>query len=262
MASDTANVQYPELDIRNQKHIECVLRICKENGQFYNPVYMHLNLAIPPLVKKQFRDSSKEFQYSYREMVRNATAIRQVYDTRGVLAVVDNKVVGFMLYQLQIKDSTPDAQLLYTIVDRQHRRHSHGSNMLAIIINRHMTTFEDGVARNLHEIVSAEQEAAEDEDEELLFHFATQKEKRSHTGSELVAWISCSIQRNESLEDNLSFYLKNGFTDKSNMPGWEITEQPDPANFKSVIYADNRTYAVQTRTRMKMSDFLNSLPEL
>ena len=227
------------MDVRNPVHINYVLELCKRNGQFYNPVYMHLNLLVPPLVKKQFRND-QDTMYRYREMVRDAKAIRQVYDTRGVFTLVGSKVVGFLLYHLQIKDSTPDAQLLYVMVARKYRRQNHGSEMLKFVIEKHMT---DGVKQDLHEIESGEKKAIEEDDEELLFEFATKKEQRTHNGTELVAWISCSIERNESLEDNLAFYLRNGFTDKSNLLGWEIVDQPDPVNFKSVIFAGNRKYA-------------------
>ncbi|KAJ1465315.1 hypothetical protein T484DRAFT_1757505 [Baffinella frigidus] len=197
------------MDVRDQDHIKYVLKLCKRNGQYHNAVYRHLNLAIPPLVQAQFPYPSDEYQFQ-RNAVEAAKSIRGVYDTRGVLALVGTKVVGFLLYHLQIQDKHPDAQLLYMMTDRDYRRQAHGSNMLKLVIGCHMMT-TDGLT--LQKIQDNKRDAIANKNVAQIALHRTAKEQRRQTGRELVYWISCGIQRDESCDENLAFYVKNGFRD-------------------------------------------------
>jgi GNAT superfamily N-acetyltransferase len=206
------------MDVRNQKHVTCVLKLCKRNKQFHNAVYRHLQLAVPPLVQVQFPSSSDEYQF-HLGAVEAAKSIRRVYDTRGVLAMVGTKVVGFLLYHLQIEDEYPDAQLLYMLVDRDYRRQAHGSRMLQLVIGSHMMT-SDGLT--LQNIQDNKRDAIANKNVAQIALHRTAKEQRRQTGRELVYWISCGIQRGESsCDENLAFYVKNGFRDVASWHAWK-----------------------------------------
>ena len=225
--------RYVLMDVDNQKHVTCVLKLCKRNKQFYNAVYRHLQLAVPPLVQKQSPYSSDEYQFQL-DCVEAAKSIRRVYDTRGLLAMVGTKVVGFLLYHLQIEDEYPDAQLLYMLVDRDYRRQTHGSHMLTLVLGRHMVT-SDGLT--LQNIQDNERDAIANKNVAQIALHRTAKKQRSRDGRELVYWFSGGIQRDESCDGNLAFYVKNGFCDVGTAELWKrLGVRSDTENLQVVCH--------------------------
>jgi len=224
---------YARMDVHNQKHVTCVLKLCKRNKQFHNAVYRHLQLAVPPLVQVQFPSSSDEYQF-HLGAVEAAKSIRRVYDTRGVLAMVGTKVVGFLLYHLQIEDEYPDAQLLYMLVDRDYRRQAHGSRMLQLVVGSHMMT-SDGLT--LQNIQDNKRDAIANKNVAQIALHHTAKEQRRQTGRELVYWLSGGIQRDESCDENLAFYVKNGFADVGTAYMWKrLGVTSDTENLRVVCH--------------------------
>jgi GNAT superfamily N-acetyltransferase len=226
------------MDVQDQNHIKYVLKLCKRNNKFHYAVYVHLQLAVPPWIQEQFQHSSPEFQQFHLQNVESAKSIRDVYDTRGVLALVGTKVVGFLLYHLQIEDKYPDAQLLYMLVDRDYRRQAHGSNMLQFVIGCHIVT-ADGL--KLQNVQDNERDAIENNNVSQIELHRTAKEQRRQSGRELVFWISCGIQRDESCDENLAFYVKNGFRDVATEGWWgQFGVTSDTGNLRVVCHAGFR----------------------
>jgi GNAT superfamily N-acetyltransferase len=223
------------MDVTDQSHVKAVLGLCERNNKFHYAVYVHLQLAVPPWIQEQFQHSSPGFQQFHLQNVESAKSIRDVYDTRGVLALVGTKVVGFLLYHLQIEDEYPDAHLLYMLVDRDYRRQGHGSKVLQIVIDSHITNI-DGLT--LQNVQDKEHTAIANKDVVQIKLYRTAKEQRRQSGRELVLWISCGIQRDESCDENLAFYTKNGFHDVAKAVWWEqVGVTSDTENLRVVYHA-------------------------
>jgi len=211
--------RYVDMDVHNRNHINYVVKLCKRNSQnFYNGVFIHLNQALPPWVKSIEFDNAVDYA-KYVERVEDAKIFRKAFDTGCMLTLVGPQVVGFLLYQI---DNAGSTEVLYVLVDKDHRRMQHGSKMLQACVDRHESTKKGLFERGMEEIFRQG-------DRSIPGVFCSMHRNAS---------LTCSMHRNASLGANLAFYTKNGFEDLSKVPEGlaGCCYQTDPDNFLAMVW--------------------------
>ena len=200
------------MDVHNKKRISEVVKLCERNSQnFYNGVYIHLYQSLPPWVNSIKKSNTKDYA-AYVGYVHGAKIARVQFETHCILTLVGTKVVGFLLYHVQRNAAKPMLEILYFIVDKDHRRKKHGSNMLQAILRSYMID-----AKKLEEGDVAE-------------NCADLKVGKEYGR---VSCITASMHRNASMPANFAFYTKNGFKNIEDIPEFG-GYQDDPEHFLSM----------------------------
>ena len=92
---------YRDVDFQDQKHLHCIMELCKRNEFYVNSMYLFLLQTIP-LDKMMDNPLLLNFSWGQEtiDVVERSKDARMDWILRGLFAMDGMKAIGFLLYSI------------------------------------------------------------------------------------------------------------------------------------------------------------------